>query len=112
MHSFQGIWALLKPQGEYKRRRQACERLWASYDALTQDRIYETIRVALEQGQWVSPNPYFAIEDVVVKAQRISRPQTITADEYYRRYRTQANQDGWERTFLPQEQKTIYVKKG
>ena len=31
-------------------------------------------------------------------------------DEYYRRYGTQANQDGWVRVFLPEEQRTIYVK--
>ena len=26
--SFISMWALLKPQGEYKRRRRGCERLW------------------------------------------------------------------------------------
>ena len=34
----------------------------------------------------------------------------ISADEYYRRYGTQANQDGWVRTFLHEQQKTIYIK--
>ena len=61
--TFTYIWALLNPQGEYKRREQACRRLWLSYDQNKQRAIYHAIRDKQRQGAFVNPNPYFAIED-------------------------------------------------
>ena len=63
MISIQGIWALLKPQGEYKRRYKACDRLWTGYSPDMQQRIYDAVREAQQRGAPISPNPYFAIED-------------------------------------------------
>ena len=40
---FEAIWALLAPEGEYKRRRGACERLWQSYELGRQEAIYAYI---------------------------------------------------------------------
>ena len=62
-NTFEYIWSLLNPQGEYKRRRQACERLWQGYDDNKQRNIYIRIKAKLRQGEFVNPNPYFAIED-------------------------------------------------
>ena len=62
-NTFEYIWSLLNPQGEYKRRRQACERLWQGYDDNQQRNIYIRIKAKLRQGEFVNPNPYFAIED-------------------------------------------------
>lgn len=61
--TFSHIWALLCPQGEYKRREQACRRLWSSYDTDKQRAIYNAIRDKKQRGEFVNPNPYFAIED-------------------------------------------------
>ena len=105
---FDNIWALLAPEGEYKRRRGACERLWNSYDAGRQEAIYARIEGKLTRGEFVNENPYFAIEDNAKKPQ--VRKLVITADEYYRMYGTQDNKDGWVRTHLPAEQRTVYVK--
>ena len=62
-NTFDYIWALLDPQGEYKRRRQACERLWQGYSIDKQRAIYNGIKTKIRQGEYVNPNPYFAIED-------------------------------------------------
>ena len=108
MKTFEEIWALLAPEGEYKRRRSACERLWQGYEPDMQEAIYARIEGKLTRGEYVSENPYFAIEDNAKMPRE--RKLLITGDEYYRRYGTQAEQDGWHRKFLPDEQKTIYVK--
>ena len=84
-----------------------CLRLWESFSARQQQQIYATIRNKLQTGKFVHYDPVKAIRDNAPKA---PRTQIISADEYYRRYSTQTNQDGWVRTFLPEQQKTIYVK--
>lgn len=111
MISFYCIWSLLNPQGEYKRRRRGCEKLWAGYDEQTCQRIYENIRSAKERGEWVNPNPYFAIEDVVVKtiSKQPSLPRTLTYAEYYRKYGTTEPRDGWKME-NPTGNQVIYVK--
>lgn len=81
-----------------------CLRLWESLNTRQQQQIYETIRSKLQAGKFVHYDPVKAIRDNAPKV------QIISADEYYRRYQTQENQDGWVRTFLPEQHKTIYVK--
>jgi hypothetical protein len=112
MISFQGIWALLKPEGEYKRRCRACARLWDGYAPEMQQRIYDTLHGAKQKGEWINPNPYFAIEDTALRLQKLPRCKQLSYAEYYRRYGTTEEQDGWQRRFLANEQKTIYVKAG
>ena len=110
MKTIDDIWALLAPEGEYKRRRGACERLWNGYDAARQEAIYAKIKGKLERGEYVSENPYFAIEDNA----KVPKPRqlVIPAEEYYRRYGTQAEQGGWKRVHIKEEQRTVYVKAG
>ena len=81
-----------------------CLRLWETFTARQQQQIYETIRSKLQAGKFVHYDPVKAIRDNAPKV------QIISADEYYRRYQTQENQDGRVRTFLPEQHKTIYVK--
>ena len=109
MCSYLSIWALLKPQGEYKRRYRACERLWAGYSPEMQQRIYNAISEARQRGDWISPNPYFAIEDTALNLQQKPRMQQLSYAEYYRRYGTTAETDGWKME-NPTGQKVIYVK--
>jgi hypothetical protein len=71
---FEEIWALLDPQGEFKRRRGACERLWGGYEAARQAMIYERIAGKKQRGEFVNPNPYFAIEDNAAMALPMGEP--------------------------------------
>ena len=109
MHSFMSIWSLLNPQGEYKRRRRGCERLWAGYDECTRDLIYETISKSKESGSWVNPNPYFAIEDVALNVRYKPRKQILSYAGYYARYHTTEACDGW-KMVNPTGERVIYVR--
>ena len=72
-NSFDTIWALLAPQGEFKRREQACRRLWQGYDPDKQQEIINAISDKQRQGEFVNRNPYFAIEDNAIgQAARLS----------------------------------------
>ena len=82
-----------------------CLRLWETFTEQQQEQIFNTICAKLQAGKFVHYDPFKAIQDNVPKV------QIISADEYYRKYGTQANQDGWVRKFLPEEQRTIYVKR-
>lgn len=110
MRTFEEIWSLLSPQGEFRRRRGACERLWQSYGPAKQEEIYAVIEGKLQRGEFVNENPYFAIDDNACRANTRKPPQTLSFAAYYDRYGTTEETDGWKRQFIPAEQKTIYVK--
>lgn len=109
MYTIISIWALLKPQGEYKRRRRVCERLWDSYDSEMQQRIYNRLAEALQRGERINPNPYFAIEDTALYLQAKPRMQQLSYADYYARYHTTEERDGWKMA-NPTGHKVIYVK--
>ena len=81
-----------------------CLRLWETLTERQQQQIYDTIRSKLQVGKFVHYDPVKAIQENVPKV------KIISADEYYKKYGTQKNLDGWVRTFLPDQHKTIYVK--
>ena len=63
--TFIHIWQLLHPAVEFatRGRKEACRRLWESFDLQRQRYTYQTIRDKQQRGESVNPNPYFAIED-------------------------------------------------
>ena len=108
---FNQIWDLLSPQGEFKRRENACRRLWLGYGEALQLAIFETLSKAKAHGETIKPNPYFAIEDTALALQnQAPKHQTMSFDDYYKKYGTTEDSDGWKRVFLPEKQTTIYVK--
>ena len=109
MSTFDFLWQLVANHGGVAEHYKAeLARVWAEYTLEEQRFIYRSIREKLQAGKFVHYNPANAIRDNAPKAPKI---QIISADEYYRRYGTQTNHDGWVRTFLPEQQKTIYIKK-
>ena len=62
-YTFDDIWRLLNPQGEYVRRVNACGKLWNGLPWHRRKHIYETIASLKAQGKYVNPNPLFAIKD-------------------------------------------------
>ena len=102
---FQVFWTLVANRGRVAHLYHAeCEQLWRTFSPEQQQAIYNAIDYKLHSGRFVSYRPTDAIRDNAPKK------LIISADEYYRRYGTQANHDGWVRTFLPEQQKTIYIK--
>lgn len=107
---FNEIWKLLNPQGEYKRRLGACQRLWRGYSEALQQGIYSALSEAKRCG-CIKANPYFAIEDAAIDLQaQKPRNQTMSFDDYYKRYGTTEEADGWKRVYKPEERTTVYVK--
>ena len=105
--TFVHICRLLVSHGMVPSEIHDAEEEWNKYDLAQQRIIYRTIRDKIREGKFVNYHPVLAIRDNAPKAPRI---QIISADEYYRRYGTQTEHNGWKRTFLPDQQKTIYVK--
>ena len=100
------LWAMLYDHGASERKKEGTERYWRTLSKVQQEAVYNSISRKLEAGGWLQYDPIRAIKEHTPKV----RKQTISADEYYRRYGTQENLDGWVRTHLPEEQRTIYVK--
>ena len=106
--TFQFIWQLLKNHGGVANHYQAeCERLWNTYTREQQREIYASIRRKLHAGLFVNYNPAKAIQENAPK----NLPQTLSFDEYYKKYGTTAEQDGWKMK-NPTGQQVIYVKGG
>lgn len=103
---FDKIWSLLYEHGASERKREGAQRYWASLTTEQQQQVLTTISRKLETGRFVHFDPIRAIKENIIKI----HPLVISAEEYYQRYGTQANQDGWVRKFLPEQQKTIYIK--
>lgn len=105
---FQKFWLLVGTRGRVAHFYQSeCEHLWSTFSPEQQQAIYDAVNEKLQAGKFVHYNPANAIRDNIPK---VPKTQVISAEEYYRRYGTQANLDGWVRTFLPEQQKTIYIK--
>ena len=62
-YTFEDMWRLLRPQGEYVRRINACGAIWRGLAFCRRKHIYETITNLKAQGKYVNPNPLFAITD-------------------------------------------------
>ena len=112
MKTIDDIWALLAPEGEYKRRRGACERLWQSYEPGRQEAIYARIEDKLARGEYVSENPYFAIEDNAKMPKK--RKLVMSYADYYDQYKTTEEREGWKmvKPEKPGDPPVHYVKAG
>ena len=99
------FWPLVENHGSVASfHKNECEYLWRTLTPEKQEAVYASIKRKLNSGLFVHYDPAKAIRDNLPKV------QIISGDEYYRRYETQTEQNGWKRTFLPDQQKTIYVK--
>ena len=103
MNSFDEIWQLLNPQAQYANRKRACYEMWQSFSPEQRERIIAIIKDKLAKGKFVDYNPYFAIK-------KNSQQQTLTLsfDEYYDRFHTTLERDGWHMA-NPTGNKVIYV---
>ena len=101
MENFEVFWELFDPDPEFNNRRRACMTLWEQ--KAEQQKV---ILAFLKSGkQRSSRNPYYFLADF-----RVRRPQTLSYADYYAKYGTTDPVNGWKKVFLPDQQKTIYVK--
>ena len=92
MRTFNEIWELLSPKAEYANRRRACYALWNSLSENRQDALFEAISDKLSNGKFVDYNPLFAMKN---NSQQPFRRQELSFKDYYARYGTTAETDGW-----------------
>ena len=106
---FDEIWTLLKDRGRVAHfYQEETAALWNSFSAEQQQQIFDAIKKKLDAGNlYVDYRPPFAIRDNLPKTPKY---RILSYDEHYRRYGTDAPQDGYMRVFLEDQQKTIYVK--
>ena len=104
-YSFETLLALLQPKPCYDQLRGKCRDLWNSFSPQKQAFIYCRIEEKKKRKEFVDYNPLFAI-----RKNSTLHPQILSFDEYYARYGTTEEKDGWTKKFLPEERKTIYVK--
>ena len=106
MTSFDYLWQMLYNHGVIERYKTDCARIWGGYTLEQQRYIYRSIRNNLRAGRFVNYNPIKAIQD---NAPKRKPPQTLTFNEYYERYHTTLEQDGW-KMINPTGQQVIYVR--
>ena len=61
--SFDYVWELLAPSGQYESRKDACRALWNALTLQRQRLIYATLREQKRRGESIDENPYFAINN-------------------------------------------------
>ena len=111
MSSFDFLWQMLNEHGVIERYKGDCLDLWNTFSLEQQRLIYRSIRDKIRAGKFVNYHPVKAVRDNI-PTPPMKKLQTLSFNDYYARYGTTEETDGWERQFLPEQQKTIYVKKG
>ena len=108
MKTFEALLGLLEPKKEYDPVLGRCQRLWESFSSEKQDLVYHRILEKKERKFFVDYNPLFAIEKNAVAPE----PQVLSYADYYAKYGTTEEQDGWQRVYEADKKRTIYIKQG
>lgn len=106
MIEFKLIWQLLAPLPKYYNRQRKCFDTWQGLSGEEQDAVYKRIQTLKNKGKFVNNNPYYAIVDNLSPEE----PKEISYNDYYKKYGTTEEVDGWKRVYKPEERTTVYVK--
>ena len=106
MNSFDYLWELLSPKAEYANRKHACYEMWFSYTEQQRLMVFNNIKDKMKKGKFVDYNPYFAIQKNLLQ---LSQRQQMTFDEYYRKFNTTLEQNGW-KMVCEEGKQPVYVK--
>lgn len=105
MKTFEQIISLLNPDEKYNPVLQQCQQLWESFSSEKQDFVFAAIQEKKERKEFVDYNPLFALK----RTYRAPKPLILSYAEYYARYGTTEEQDGWKMA-NPTGKQVIYVK--
>ena len=98
---FDDYWELFAPDAEFANRRSAAQRLWDQTGTDRRRTIIEWLKAGKPK---CTRNPYFFLTDF-----RAPRQQTLSYADYYARYGTTEERDGW-KVANPTGQQVIYIK--
>ena len=108
MNSFYFLWQLVEKHGGVANNYKVeAAQLWDTFSLEQQRYIYRCIRDKLRAGKFVNYNPVLAIKENAPKQRPVEK---LSPNEYYNRFGTTEDQGGWRRTWLPNEQRSIYIK--
>ncbi|MBQ7382264.1 MAG: hypothetical protein IJV61_04490 [Paludibacteraceae bacterium] len=107
MFTFFELWSLLEPKTEYANLINHCKQLWSSWTPEKQEEVFLKIEKKKTEHKFVDYNPLLALRNNAFERQ--TRKQTLTFAEYYARFGTTAEQDGW-RMINPTGQQVLFVK--
>lgn len=102
---FETYWTLFQPDAIYENRKDATKIEWHACPPDKQQAIIAWLR---KHGSYKGRNPYFFIQDFRVMQ---PRSKTLSFNDYYAKYGTTEERDGWKMT-NPTGQQVIYVKAG
>ncbi|MBO4674624.1 MAG: hypothetical protein J5601_00865 [Elusimicrobiaceae bacterium] len=106
--NFSEIWDILKNRGRVAHFYQMeSEYLWNQLSPEQQQAVFDAITKKIASGRFVHFNPANAIRDNTPKVQQ---PKILSFNDYYKLFGTTESQPGWRKEYLPDQQKTIYVK--
>ena len=106
MITFEQIWAKLYEHGACANKEEGTRRFWATLTDEQREQVFSTISSKLEKGKFVQFDPIRAIKENMPK---VRKQQTLTYAEYYAKYGTTVEVDGWHMA-NPTGNKVIYVK--
>ena len=104
--TFDHLWSMLYNHGATNTKRIECAELWERLTPTQQTQLVTTISTKIREDKFIHYDPLRAMQENIPKTRKL----VMSADEYYRINGTQTNLNGWVRTFLPDQQKTIYIK--
>ena len=103
IEEFNRFWILFGvDETKFPKRRACTLRLWMDMPQERRDAIIEYLR---RHGAQQEKNPFFFVQDFQESSQI-----SLSYKDYYAKYGTTEEVDGWRRKFLPEERRTIYVK--
>ena len=105
---FLSLWQLLYEHGASAKKEEGTRRYWTTLPPEQQRQVFNIISTKLSKNQFVQYDPIRAIKENLRLCSH--QPQTLSYADYYTRYGTTEECDGWKRQYLPDQQKTIYVK--
>lgn len=104
---FNSFWDIVKNHGSVAQlHRLECEDLWSTFTETQQEAICRAIGNKMRTGRFVHYNPAIAMRENLPKETR----QVLSFDDYYALFGTTNPINGFQKVFLPEQQKTIYIK--
>ena len=107
MITFFEMWTVLEPKSEYANLFVHCKQLWDSWTPDKQEEVFLKIEKKKTEHKFVDYNPLLALRNNAFE--RPKPQQTLSFNEYYMRYGTTLEQDGWKQA-NPTGHQVIYVR--
>ena len=93
MITFFEVWSFLEPKAEYANLFGHCKQLWESWSDEKKEEVLQKIEKKKAEHKFVDYNPLLALRNNATE--RPKRKQTLSFQQYYAKYNTTQETDGW-----------------